>query len=142
MGLISHGIAFGIGYLVARPEGRRQLVQLREQVREAARRPEVTRMTERGWDLAGAGVRAAKRRAARPTVEVAGVAPSDPAAPAGLVPKLRDRLRRPRPSGGTPVATDDTGVATAAAGTAAAADGVPVSPAPEHPVPPVPPARS
>ncbi len=111
MGLISHGIAFGLGYAVARPDGRRQL---RERLLELSRRPEVTRMTERGRTIAvdrvrAATTRAATTRATRPGVEIEG---PEPVSLAGLVPGLRDRLIRARPA-----------------------------PAPDRPVPPVTPSR-
>ena len=65
MGLMSHVIAAGIGYYAGQPEGRRQLEKLRRQAVEYARGPEAKRLRERGWDVAGEGVHAAKNFASR-----------------------------------------------------------------------------
>lgn len=46
MGLLTIALAFGAGYVAGRPDGRQRLAQL-------AKRPEVTRLRERGWDVAG-----------------------------------------------------------------------------------------
>ena len=53
MGLISHGVAAGIGYYLAQPAGRRRLNRLRQQVAELAHSRQVTRIQERGRGLAG-----------------------------------------------------------------------------------------
>ena len=45
MGLFSHAVAVGIGYLLGSPQGR-------ERVTELARRPEVVRLAERGKTVA------------------------------------------------------------------------------------------
>jgi hypothetical protein len=65
MGLISHVIAAGIGYYAGQPEGRRQLEKLRRQAVEYAHGPEAKRLRERGRDVAGEGVHAAKNFASR-----------------------------------------------------------------------------
>jgi hypothetical protein len=65
MGLISHVIAGGFGYYAGQPEGRRQLEKLRRQVVEFAHGPEVKRLRERGWDVAGDGALAARNVASR-----------------------------------------------------------------------------
>lgn len=59
MGMISHGVVFGLGYACARPEGRRQLLVLREQVLQLARRNEVTQLRDRAWHVATRKVKAA-----------------------------------------------------------------------------------
>lgn len=46
-------MAFGVGYAVATPEGRRQLASLQAQVTQLLRRPEAKQLRERGWDIAG-----------------------------------------------------------------------------------------
>jgi len=66
MGLVTHAIAFGLGYALATPEGRARLTGLRDQGAELARRPEVKQVRERAWDVVGeAGLTARNRLAAR-----------------------------------------------------------------------------
>ena len=52
MGLLTHGIAVGLGYLLGRPEGRQRLAEAGKQAAELRNRPEVTRLTERGKGVA------------------------------------------------------------------------------------------
>ena len=52
MGIISHGVALGLGYACARPEGRRRLLVLRDQMLQLARRNEVTQLRDRAWHVA------------------------------------------------------------------------------------------
>ncbi len=59
MGMISHGVALGLGYACARPEGRRRMLVLREQVLQPARRDEVTQLCVRAWHVATSKVMAA-----------------------------------------------------------------------------------
>jgi hypothetical protein len=61
MKLITTGLVFGLGYLLGRPDGRRQLVQLRQQMTDLARNPEVKRLQERSWNAAGERTLAAKK---------------------------------------------------------------------------------
>jgi hypothetical protein len=66
MGLVTHAIAFGLGYALATPEGRARLTGLRDQGAELARRPEVKQVREKAWDAVGdAGLAARNRLAAR-----------------------------------------------------------------------------
>ena len=68
MGLVTHAIAFGLGYALATPEGRARLTGLRDQGAELARRPEVKQVREKAWDAVGdAGLAARNRLAARRT---------------------------------------------------------------------------
>jgi hypothetical protein len=60
MGLVSHALAFGLGYLLGRPGGRQQVVQLGHQVTELAEKPEVKRLAARGRELANDRAHAAK----------------------------------------------------------------------------------
>jgi hypothetical protein len=60
MGLASHGLAFALGYIFGRPDGRQQLVELRQQVTELAKKPEVKQLGQRGWGLAGERLQAAR----------------------------------------------------------------------------------
>ena len=52
MGLVSHGIAVGLGYMLGRPEGRERLAQVGRQAADLRQRPEVVRLRERGKGLA------------------------------------------------------------------------------------------
>lgn len=145
MGMISHGLAVGIGFALGNPDRRRKLTQLAQHPRARRARAlaadRLRAVTDRATRTAdGAGVGARPAAAPGPGLSVARTVPAAPGAgpssPA-LVSKLRERLRR----GGGGESSTDTAVATAAAHTAAAADGVPASSAPESPVPPVPPHR-
>jgi hypothetical protein len=61
MGLISQGIAVGIGYYLAQPDGQRRLTQPRQRAAAAvAQNPQATRLQERGGDLVGDRVRATR----------------------------------------------------------------------------------
>lgn len=65
MGILRYAVAAGIGYYAGQPEGRRQLTKLRQQAAELVRSPEAKRVRERGWDMVGEGVLAARNAAAR-----------------------------------------------------------------------------
>ena len=58
MGLLSHAMAAGVGYALARPEARQKLVDL-------AQHPKVKQLRDQGQDLATTGVRRAKSRPSR-----------------------------------------------------------------------------
>ena len=62
MGLTRYALVFGLGYALGRPDGRRRLGDLGQQTVELTRRPEVKRLRERSWDLAGDTVRAARKK--------------------------------------------------------------------------------
>jgi hypothetical protein len=62
MGMLSHGVAVGIGYLLGRPDGRARLVQAGRQAADLAQRPEVVRLQERGKDLATNQAQAIKQK--------------------------------------------------------------------------------
>jgi hypothetical protein len=62
MGLLSHGIAVGIGYLLGRPDGRARLAQAGRQAADLAQRPEIVRLQERGKDLATNQAQAIKQK--------------------------------------------------------------------------------
>lgn len=80
MGLISHAAAIGIGYTLARPEGRRQLLKLRDQGRQLLQHPRVTRIEDRGRNLATQQINAVtttvKQRLGRSTPPAPPTAPS------------------------------------------------------------------
>jgi hypothetical protein len=63
MSLIKYGIAAALGYHFGQPHGRRQLEQLRRQVVQLGKRPEVKQWQERGWDIAYERALATKRLA-------------------------------------------------------------------------------
>jgi hypothetical protein len=75
MSLIKYGLAAALGYHLGQPQGRKQLEQLRRQVIQLGKRPEVKQWQERGGDIAYERALAAKRRAsttlARKTVDPA-----------------------------------------------------------------------
>jgi hypothetical protein len=82
MGLISHGIAVGIGYYLAQPDGQRRLTQLRQRAAAAvAQNPQATRLHERGGDLVGDRVRATRTaltaRHAKTDLTTSGVTTAD-----------------------------------------------------------------
>jgi hypothetical protein len=62
MGLLSHGLAVGIGYLLGRPDGRARLAQAGRQAADLAQRPEVARIRERGKDLAASQAQTVKQK--------------------------------------------------------------------------------
>jgi hypothetical protein len=91
MGLVTHAIAFGLGYALATPEGRARLSGLRDQGAELAQRPEVKQVREKAWDAVGdAGLAARNRLTARRAGSTgsgsAGSTGSAGAAPAGGTP--------------------------------------------------------
>ena len=134
MGLIKYGLAVGIGYHFGRPNGRQQLLWLRQQITELARIPAVRQLGERGWDVAGEHALAAKNLASEKLSGKSKAADADATTPVddigtaidrGRDRGLRGRWRRPRPY---PVAppTAETRVDTvdqADAATGSAADG-------------------
>lgn len=65
MGLIKYGLAVGIGYHFGQPHGRQQLLRLRQEIGELARKPAIMQLRERGWDIAGECALAAKNLASR-----------------------------------------------------------------------------
>ncbi|MDT7581245.1 MAG: hypothetical protein QOK35_2509 [Pseudonocardiales bacterium] len=62
MGIMSHGLAVGLGYLLGRPEGRQRLAQVGQQATDLARRPEVAQLRERGKGLAVEQAKAVKEK--------------------------------------------------------------------------------
>jgi hypothetical protein len=128
MSLVTKAAVFAAGYAVGHPEGRRRIAQLREQVTELSRHPQVKQARERAWDLAGDQALAVKNRLTSRSRSA-----KDPVAP-------DTGSHRSDPTT-TPGTHDEPAVDTAAAGTAAAADGLRATPAANQPLPPVPPAR-
>jgi hypothetical protein len=64
MRLTSHAVTFGAGYLLAQPDIRHRLDQLRRQAVELGR-PRARQMREHLWDTAGDALLTAKRAAER-----------------------------------------------------------------------------
>jgi hypothetical protein len=140
MSLIKYGIAAGLGYHFGRPQGRQQLEQLRRQVLQLSKRPEVKQWQERGWDIAYERALAAKRLASTTmagrrkqvdpaTSSATSVAhDTDPASPARIG-ELRGRSqraagwRRSRHSTSSTPADPTISISPEAAGTAAAPTG-------------------
>ncbi len=60
MEMISHRVAFGLGYTCARPEGRRRLRRLRDQMLQRKKPSEVTELRDHAWKAATSKVMAAK----------------------------------------------------------------------------------
>ena len=60
MSLIKYGIAAAVGYHLGQPHGRKQLEQLRRQLVQLGKRPEVRQGQERGRDIAHERAHAAK----------------------------------------------------------------------------------
>ena len=130
MGLFAKALIFGAGYALGHPQGRRQLVQLRQQASQLAQDPRVTRAKEQARNVAGDQALAVKTRVAGARFRRAdtGAAPATSSGTHGAqpsVPPITDRT--------------DTAVDTSAARTAAAADRVWVAPTTDDPKPPVPP---
>jgi hypothetical protein len=89
MGLTKYGLAVGIGYHFAQPQGRQQLLWLRRQVIDLARRPAVRQLRERAWAIATERALAARNLAAeklpaksKGAAATTGI-PADGAAPTG-----------------------------------------------------------
>ncbi len=115
MNLISHAMAFGLGYTLGRPDGRRALGRLGTRATRLARRPEVVELRERGWDLAAeraAALRSAVGRRSRRAGSGEAVDAQDrgghrpePGRP-GTVPTDSDTATPPSGFGGRTVAED------------------------------------
>jgi hypothetical protein len=99
MGLASHAIALGIGYVLGHPDGRERARKVPAQVRQLAARPEAARLTEKGKALAGQAVQTTKQRLGRSTADATGQAGSGTPATGGTVTESAARRRlfvRPR----------------------------------------------
>ena len=62
MGLLSHGLAFALGYAVAQPQGRARLAQAGRRAADLAQRPEVVRLREQGKQLAAEQAQTIKQK--------------------------------------------------------------------------------
>jgi hypothetical protein len=65
MRLISNAVVLGLGYALGRPDGRHHLGRLRRQAAQLTRHPEVKKLRERGWDVAGEQLLAARNLTTR-----------------------------------------------------------------------------
>ena len=63
MSLLKYAITAAAGYHLGQPQGRKQLQQLRRQLVQLGKRPEVKQWQERGWDIAYERALAAQRAA-------------------------------------------------------------------------------
>jgi hypothetical protein len=64
MGLITHGLAAGCGYLLGRADGRARLARVGRRAADLAQRPEVVRVRKRGQDLVKNQAHAVKQKVA------------------------------------------------------------------------------
>ena len=97
MGLLSHGLAVGVGYLLGRPDGRARLAQAGRQAADLAQRPEVARIRERGKDLAASQAQTVKQKiTARSTGTDTGAHGDAGTATADPLPGLRTSAWRSR----------------------------------------------
>jgi hypothetical protein len=138
-----NGLVFGLGYLLGRPDGRRQLAQLRQQMTDLARNPEVKRLQERGWNAAGERMLAAKNVLAQKLDKNDGAAEGEAAdektdSPGGRGTGKSRFRRRPRPYPDAPTATAFSGT-TVAEDSQAVITGIPTPPLAAR-TPPGPPA--
>ena len=62
MGLASHGLALGIGYLLGQPQGRERLRKVGQQATDLTRRPEVARLREQTRSVAAEKVEAVRQK--------------------------------------------------------------------------------
>jgi hypothetical protein len=133
MSLIKYGIAAAVGYHLGQPHGRKQLEQLRRQLVQLGKRPEVRQWRERGRDIAHERAPAAKTLAfttlaRKKTVDpapgaITSVLDSNDPIPGPGTGRLRRRAsgwRTPRPAPADPAAPlsapHDPGAASAATG--------------------------
>jgi hypothetical protein len=110
MGLVSHALAFGLGYLLGRPGGRQQFVRMGQQVSELAEKPEVKRLAARGRDLANDKAHAAKdavtARVSGKTADSGSAATTPASPPPSTSPRADAPPTVPAPSS-TPSASSD-----------------------------------
>jgi hypothetical protein len=133
MNLIKYGIAAAVGYHLGQPHGRKQLEQLRRQLVQLGKRPEVRQWQERGRDIAHERAPAAKTLAfttlaRKKTVDpapgaITSVLDSNDPIPGpgtGRLPRRASGWRTPRPAPADPAAPlsapHDPGAASAATG--------------------------
>ena len=146
MSLLSHGIAAGIGYLLATPQGRQRLNEVSRQAGEIAQRPEVARLQERGKALVAeksevVKQKVAERKASASTTDAGGAeGVGDTVRPRRNL-QLPARLRRrsgaahfPESTGVTPPAS--LGGTTVMEDSEAALLGTPVAPRTDPPATP------
>ena len=95
MGLVSHGLALGIGYLLGQPEGREQLRKVGQQAIDVARRPEVARLREQSKSVAAEKVEAVKQKVVTRTAKNAEGTETPTDAGAELEVRPRRRLAFP-----------------------------------------------
>jgi hypothetical protein len=103
MGLVSHGLALGLGYMLGRPEGRERLVQVGRQAADLRQRPEVVQLQERGKGLVVEQTRAVKQKVRARAKNAADAPAAEDAAPGGVgsAPVRSRGVRKPswRPRG-------------------------------------------
>ena len=88
MGLLTHGLAAGLGYLLGRPEGRAQLARLGRQTAGLAQRPEVVEARERAQGQIKNQAYAVRQKIAARS-DANADAPGSDDAPSGVAPARR-----------------------------------------------------
>ena len=83
MGLLTHGLAAGLGYLLGRPDGRERLTRLGRQAADLAQRPEVVQVRERAQDQIKNQAQAVKQKVAARSDDAGRAAGSDDAGAEG-----------------------------------------------------------
>jgi len=96
MGLASHGLALGLGYLLGRPEGRERLAQVGRQAADLRHRPEVVRLQERGKGLVVEQAQLVRQKVRAKSADDAGGGADDVGATADGVSSAPARPRRLR----------------------------------------------
>jgi hypothetical protein len=146
MGLLRYGLAVGLGYALGRPEGRAQLARVGRQAADLTQRPEVTRLRERGKDLAADQAQKVKQKVKPRSDGTAGSATTDLTGSdttgrrRGLRnPSWRPRFSRSRnvhfPPPGDTTPTPTLGGTTVVEDSRAAVLGTSATPRPESPTP-------
>ena len=156
MGLVSHALAFGLGYVLGRPGGRQQVVQLSHQVTELAEKPEVKRLATKGRELATEKAHAAKdavsARVSGKTADTGAAEKDGHRSTTGSTPSSTTGSKPPSTTGSTPPPTTGSTPSSTAVPPIPATTAVPsptptptptppsVPPTPTPPTPPASPA--
>jgi hypothetical protein len=124
MGLVSHGLAVGVGYLLGRPEGREQVRQVGRKAVDLTGRPEVARLREQAKGVATEKIGTVKQKVATRTAKdtEGGGTTTGGAADSGVRPRRRlplptQRLRFRRSRNAHFPASEGTAAPTSLGGT-------------------------
>lgn len=145
MKLLSHGLAFALGYALGQPGGRARIAQAGRQAADLAQRPEVMRLREQGKHLAVGQAQSIKQKVLSGSKgDSDGAADRDDAGSSVAVPrgglrtpKWRSRFSRSRnvhfPPSENPTPPSALGGTTVTEDSEAAVLGMPVARPPEEP---------